>query len=396
MGLLHSFRWFGARDPVDLLSIKQAGARGIVTALHDVPTGEIWETAHIKATQEYVTRNGLAWVVVESLNVHEDIKAGRPGRDRLIDNYIQSLANLASLGLYTVCYNFMPLLDWTRTELEHIMPDGSLALRFDEAQLALFDLFLLQRENAAASYDSNVVEAALALKNRYNDQNLHALGRTIMAGVPGSGETYELSTFKELLSSYLGVTRKAMQENLSYFLNAVVPAAHELGVNLCIHPDDPPFEILGIPRIMSTEKDIGYLIGCDVRLANGLTFCSGSLGANPENDLPALIEKFGPRIHFLHLRSIYRERTGKSFFEDDHLGGSSDMYLIMKAVLAELTRRRLNGEQAELPMRPDHGHKLASEPYPDLFPGYSFLGRLKGLSELRGLELGIAKSLFPD
>jgi len=395
MGLLHSFRWFGARDPVDLLSIKQAGARGIVTALHDVPTGEIWKTAHIQSMQEVVLQNGLTWVVVESLNVHEDIKAGRPGRDRLIDNYIQSMANLASLGLHTVCYNFMPLLDWTRTELDHIMPDGSLALRFDEVQLALFDLFLLQRENAAASYDSNVVEAALALRNRYDDQQLHALGRTIMAGVPGSGETYELSTFKELLSSYTGVTQKAMQENLSYFLKAVVPAAHELGVDLCIHPDDPPFEILGIPRIMSTEKDIGYLINCDVRLANGLTFCSGSLGANPENDLPALIEKLGPRIHFLHLRSVNRERTGKSFFEDDHLAGTSDMYLIMKAVLAELTRRKLDGEQAELPMRSDHGHKLAFEPYP-IFPGYSFLGRLKGLSELRGLELGIAKSLFPD
>lgn len=384
--LEQAWRWFGPNDPVPLAHVRQAGATGVVTALHEVANGEVWSVEQILARKEIIERAGLRWSVVESVPVHEDIKQAKGAYERYLSNYAQSLRNLAACGIQTVCYNFMPLLDWTRTDLEWVLPDGSQALRCDAVDLALFDLFILQGKGAATRHSQQIAEQAEARLAKMSNQDKEKLARTILLGLPGTVEDLSLEDFRLQLAQYEQIDSKALRANHAAFLRAVVPVAEECGVRLCIHPDDPPFSIFGLPRIASTLQDLEAILEAVDSYANGITFCSGSLGANPKNDLPAMFRKLGSRVHFLHLRNVKRESDG-SFFEADHLAGSTDMAELMLAVVEELDSRD-GGEQ--LPMRPDHGHRMLDDlEKQGCYPGYTAIGRLRGLAELRGLELGI-------
>ncbi|NML67208.1 mannonate dehydratase [Hymenobacter sp. RP-2-7] len=394
-------RWFGPNDPVSLFDIRQAGCAGIVTALHQLPVGAVWSEAAIRERQQLIeadnaTHAPLHWAVVESLPVHEDIKKGRPAREQLIANYQQSLRNLAACGVRTVCYNFMPVLDWSRTDLSYELPSGARALRFVWQDFALFDLCILQRPGAAADYEPAVQAAARAQFAAMSPAEITQLTNTVLLGLPGSEETFELSSFQAYLNEYRDIDAAALTENLHYFLRAVAPVAEEVGIGLCIHPDDPPFPLLGLPRVVSTENDLAALLAaCDVP-ANGLTFCTGSLGVRPDNDLAGMIARFGPRIHFAHLRTTKREDNPRNFHEADHLAGDVDMYAVVGALVAEERRREAAGEtqRPPLPMRPDHGHQLLDDlsTAKRTYPGYSAIGRLKGLAELRGLEYALRRA----
>ncbi|MGI4834292.1 MAG: mannonate dehydratase [Janthinobacterium lividum] len=399
--MLHTMRWFGPNDPVSLFDIRQAGCAGVVTALHQLPVGAVWSAAAIRERQQLIeadnaTHAPLHWAVVESLPVHEDIKKGRPAREQLIANYQQSLRNLAACGVRTVCYNFMPVLDWSRTDLRYELPDGSRALRFVWQDFALFDLCILQRPGAAADYEPEVQAAARAQFAAMSPAAITQLTNTVLLGLPGSEEAFELSGFQAYLNEYQAIDAAALTENLHYFLRAVAPVAQEVGIGLCIHPDDPPFPLLGLPRVVSTENDLAALLAaCDVP-ANGLTFCTGSLGVRPDNDLAGMIQRFGPRIHFVHLRTTKREENPRNFHEADHLAGDVDMYAVVGALVAEETRRTAAGEtqRPPLPMRPDHGHQMLDDlsTAKRTYPGYSAIGRLKGLAELRGLEYALRRA----
>lgn len=398
--MLHTMRWFGPHDPVSLHDIRQAGCAGVVTALHHLPVGAVWSTEDIQAHQQLVeagnaTHSPLHWAVVESLPVHEDIKKGRPAREQLIANYQQSLRNLAACGVRTVCYNFMPVLDWSRTNLSYELPDGARALRFVWQDFATFDLYILQRPGAEADYEPAVAEAARQQFAAMSPADVKQLTDTILLGLPGSEETFELQGFLALLDEYKTVDAKQLTANLHYFLQQVAPVAQAVGLGLCIHPDDPPFPLLGLPRVVSTEDDLaGLLAACDVP-ANGLTFCTGSLGVRPDNDLAGMVERFGPRIHFAHLRTTKREENPRNFHEAAHLAGDVDMYAVVRALVQEERRRQQAGETSRppLPMRPDHGHQLLDDQRKETYPGYSAIGRLKGLAELRGLEYALNKLL---
>ena len=406
MTFIQTMRWFGPNDPVSLMDIRQAGCTGVVSALHQIPVGELWTIEAIQQRIQIIEADNhrfspLTWEVVESLPVHEDIKKGLPTRAQYIENYKQSLRNLAACGIKTVCYNFMPVLDWSRTNLHYSMPDGSLALRFVWEDFAVFDLCILQRPHAEADYTPEVQEKAKKKFANMTSEEIAALQNTVLLGLPGSNEAFELETFQGLLNNYKHIRDKELRENLYYFIQQVAPVADEVGVNLCIHPDDPPMPLLGLPRVVSTESDLEQLMAvCDVR-ANGITFCTGSLGVRADNDLAGIAERFGNRIHFVHLRATKREESTDNqlvFHEADHLTGDVDMYAVVKAFVMESKKRREAGlEDVQIPMRPDHGHQMLDDLHKTgkdkSYPGYSAIGRLRGLAELRGLEIGIEKSL---
>ena len=388
----HTWRWFGPSDPITLADIKQTGATGIVTALHEVPNGQAWTGQAIADRKEMIEASGLTWSVVESVPVHEDIKRGGPLRDHWIQAYQQNLRNLAANGIDIVCYNFMPILDWTRTDLRYVMADGGWALRLDQDAFAAFDLFILDREGAGTEYDDAANARARKYYDNLSEEGRELLTRNVIAGLPGSEEGYTLDTFRTMLATYADIDADALRENLGYFLRAVVPVAAEVGVRMAIHPDDPPRPLLGLPRVVSTREDAQWLLDAAPSVANGLTFCTGSFGVRADNDLVAMATEFATRIYFAHLRSTVREENPLSFHEGDHMLGDVDMVGVVAALVTEERRRERDGGP-RIPLRPDHGHQLLDDQRRASNPGYSLIGRLKGLAGLRGVELAVRRLL---
>lgn len=381
-----TWRWFGPSDPVSLQDVKQTGATGVVTALHHVPHGEVWTVDEINKRKAEVTAMGLTWSVVESITVHESIKTRTGNYRDYIEKYKTSIRNVASCNIPVITYNFMPVNDWTRTSLSHKMKDGSLALYFNWIDLAVFDIYILKRKNASTSYSSSFLQQAEERFKNYSDKELDALAGVVMFGIPGESR-YTTSDMLKKLDTYTDIDHHALQENLCYFLSEISPVAEEAGVKLAIHPDDPPFPILGLPRIVSAMDDIKYFLNKVDTPANGVCFCTGSLGASTKNDLPAMVKEIGNRINFIHLRNVKKDTEG-NFYEADHLDGDNDMYSVVKELLILLQQQKRS-----IPFRPDHGHQMLDDLNKITNPGYSAIGRLRGLAELRGLEMGILRSM---
>ncbi|MFM7400578.1 MAG: mannonate dehydratase [Bacteroidota bacterium] len=389
--LEQTWRWFGPSDPITLQEIRQTGATGIVTALHHVPNGDVWTTDAILERKALIESAGLRWSVIESIPVHEDIKRRSGNYARFIANYCESLRNAAACGIPVVCYNFMPVLDWTRTDLAYPVEDGSEALRFDMTEVAAFDIHILKRPGAAASFTPELVERAGEWYKNAGTDALNRLVANIIAGLPGSEESYTIETFREKLDSYRHIDAAQLRQNLVLFLQEIVPVAEKAGVRLAIHPDDPPFDIFGLPRVVSTVDDARAVLEAYDSAYNGLCFCTGSYGARSDNHLPGMVAELGPRINFLHFRSVQLETDG-SFYEANHLEGSANMPAVMKAVLQEVARRAREGRpDRAIPYRPDHGHRMLGDQSANRItnPGYSLYGRMRGLAELRGLEKGL-------
>lgn len=381
-----TWRWFGPNDPVSLADVKQTGATGVVSALHHIPHGEVWQADEILKRKMEIEKADLAWSVVESITVHEDIKTRSGDYKKYIEQYKTSIRNVAGCDIPVITYNFMPVNDWTRTSLNHKMNDGSLALYFNWTDLAVFDMYILKRKNAASSYNANIQQQAEARFKSFSQKQLDDLARVVMFGIPGEAKVTTDAMLKKL-EVYDDIDHSALQENLCYFLQEVSPVAEECGVKLAIHPDDPPFPILGLPRIVSSMEDFRYILNKVDIPANGVCFCTGSLGASAKNDLPAMAKEIGERIHFIHLRNVKKDEEG-NFFEADHLGGDNDMYAVMEQLLLIQQKKKI-----PIPFRPDHGHQMLDDLNKITNPGYSAIGRLRGLAELRGLEMGILRNL---
>lgn len=379
-----TWRWFGPADPVSLADIRQAGATGIVSALHDQPNGTVWPVERILERKAVIEAAGLTWSVVESIPVHEDIKTAAPGWERYAEAWVESMVNLARCGVRIICYNFMPVIDWTRTDLAFELPDGARCLRFDADAFAAFDLFILKREGAEAEYSAQEIDQARAAHAAMSEADVAKLMANIIAGLPGAEESYSLDSFRARLATYAEVDAERLRANLAAFLKIVIPVAEKEGVVLAIHPDDPPRPLFGLPRVVSTAADMKAIAEMVDSPANGFTFCTGSYGVRPDNNLVEMFETHADRVHFLHLRATKREADPRSFHEAAHLDGDVDMVAVIKAVLLAERRRGI-----ELPMRPDHGHQLLDDLRKTSNPGYPAIGRLRGLAELRGVERAI-------
>jgi len=387
-----AWRWFGPNDPISIADIRQTGATDIVSALHSVPSGEVWPIEQVQLHKELIendnnSQSSLVWSVVESIPVHEDIKLGRENNQRYVDAWIVSMENLAKSGIKTICYNFMPVIDWTRTDLKFQLPNGGYALRFDQQKFAAFDLFILQRENAEADYSDEELTQAKAVFSDMSADERTLLTKNIIAGLPGKmTDAYSIDNFRSMLANYKDITKAILRKNLFSFLSQVLPKAEQLGVKLAIHPDDPPRDMLGLPRIICTSEDLELLFSTLPSAANGITLCAGTYGSRPDNNLPVMAKKYGSRIHFAHLRGVSRdEDEQRSFYEAEHLSSDVDMVGVISALLKEEKKRDKRQNNHEIFIRPDHGHQILDDINKQGNPGYSCIGRLKGLAEIRGV-----------